>query len=143
MGSVYRPKYTDRHGNQRESAIWWMAFYSDGRLIRESTEHTDYEEAKKVLKRKEGQAVDTVVVPGSASLRFEELAEAVVDDYLTNRKKDIRNLNARLKNHVLPYFGKRKALSIDTALIKKYIRKRQEEGAANATINQDAYSDPS
>ena len=28
MGSIYRPKYKDRHGAERESAVWWIQYYS-------------------------------------------------------------------------------------------------------------------
>ena len=50
MGSIYRPKYKDRHGETRESAVWWISYYTHGRQIRESTETADYGDAKEKLK---------------------------------------------------------------------------------------------
>jgi hypothetical protein len=55
MGSIYRPKYTDRHGEERQSALWWIQYYSNGRKIRESTETADFGDAKALLKKKEGE----------------------------------------------------------------------------------------
>ena len=40
MGTLFRPKYTDRHGITQESAIWWVRFRQHGQTVRESTETT-------------------------------------------------------------------------------------------------------
>lgn len=56
MGSIYRPKYKDRHGAERESAVWWIQYYSHGRKIRESTDTSDLADAKEYLKKQEGEA---------------------------------------------------------------------------------------
>lgn len=49
MGSIYRLTYRDRHGKKRESAFWWISYYSHGKQIRESTDATDLAEAKDKL----------------------------------------------------------------------------------------------
>jgi len=46
MGSIYRPKYKDRHGQEQTSAVWWIQYYSRGRKIRVSTDTAEYSEAK-------------------------------------------------------------------------------------------------
>ena len=56
MGSLFRPKYTDRHGAEREISVWRAKYYVGGKAIRESTETADLGEAEDFLKRKEGDA---------------------------------------------------------------------------------------
>jgi integrase len=137
MGSIFRPKYKDRHGQERQISKWWIAYYSNGRLIREGTDTEDYEEARKQLKRKEGAAVDRPIKPGMQSIRFKDLAEAVIDDYVANERKSQRDIKQRFKDHILPAFGNQKATSIDTAAIKKYTKDRRAAGAAKATVNRE------
>ncbi len=31
MGSIYRPKYKDRNGVKKESQVWWIKYYVNGR----------------------------------------------------------------------------------------------------------------
>jgi hypothetical protein len=56
MGSIYRPKYKDRQGIERESSVWWTSYYTHGRQIREGTETADLGDATEKLKQKEGAA---------------------------------------------------------------------------------------
>jgi integrase len=46
-------------------------------------------------------------------------------------------LNIRLTKHILPVLGKRRASSITGADIKKFVAKRQGEGASNGAINRE------
>lgn len=36
MGAIYRPKYLDRHGEIRESEVWWVRFRQHGKTERQS-----------------------------------------------------------------------------------------------------------
>lgn len=137
MGSIYRPKYKDRHGTTRESSRWWIAYYCNGRLIREGTETNDYAEARAELKKREGAAVDRPVKNNTRVLRFKELAEALIEDYALNDRKSLRDVKQRLRDHILPEFGNRRVVSIDPGSIRKYITKRRGEGAAKATVNRE------
>ena len=46
MGSIYRPQYRDRHGNYRESSIYWIQYFVGGKRERENTHSESYEDAK-------------------------------------------------------------------------------------------------
>lgn len=141
MGSIYRPKYTDRHGQERESAVWWIQYYSHGRKMRESTDTADYETAKDLLKKREGEAVDGKVLPEMRRrIKFKELADIEVNDYKKNHRSSLSDLQIRLEKHVLPFFGHMKAAAIALADVDRYIVMRQEEGAANGTINRELTS---
>ena len=137
MGSIFRPKYKDRHGTERESAVWWIQYYSRGRKIRESTETTDAGEAKDFLKRKEGDATKGPAFVTSRRITFEELAKDLQNEYKANGRDSLRDLEARMRLHILPAIGKRKAVSITTADINAFVVQRKGEGATNAGINRE------
>ena len=107
MGSIYRPKYKDRRGQERESAVWWIQYYSRGRKIRESTESADYGEAKDRLKKREGEAVDNQVPTVSRKIILPDLLQDLVNDYKINGYRSLKDLERRLNLHIIPFFGKR------------------------------------
>lgn len=138
MGSLYRPKYTDRHGQERESAVWWIQYYSHGRKIRESTDTVDFGEAKEALKKREGEATKGRTTKSmERKVLFAELAELVAKDYELNRYRSAVDIELRHRLHILPYFGKMKASRISEADIDDYILQRRSEEASNATINRE------
>ncbi|MBZ5500501.1 MAG: site-specific integrase [Acidobacteriia bacterium] len=138
MGSVYRPKYKDRHGQERTSSLWWIAYYQNGRLIRESTETADYDAAKDILKTREGDVAKGLpVLPKHGRVLFSELTADVILDYEINDKKSLADLKRRIKLHLAPVFGERRAATIKTSEIREYIGARRNEGAKNATINRE------
>jgi hypothetical protein len=117
VGSIYRPKYKDTTtGEARESAIWWALFYVHGRRYRESTETTDYNEAKDFVKKREGQAASGLSIPKRAkSVTFADLAALEVNDYEKNERRSIQDLKIRFDKHILPVFGPMKANRIRPA----------------------------
>ncbi len=136
MGSIYRRKWKDKNGNVRESDVYWIKYYSDGRPMRESSEGTKESDARKLLKLREGEVVKGVPVMPKR-VRFSELAEDVVNDYRVNGRRSLRDLEMRLRRHVLPFFGHRRAASISKADVNRFILKRLGEGASNGEINRE------
>lgn len=53
MGPLYRPRYKAADGSVREAAVWWLKYRVQGRVVRESSGTTSYEEAKRLLKLRE------------------------------------------------------------------------------------------
>ncbi|MBN2321241.1 MAG: tyrosine-type recombinase/integrase [Acidobacteria bacterium] len=137
MGSIYRPKYKDAQGNKRQSGIFWIQYYSHGRRIRESTECTDFSDAKEKLRQREGEATKGPVFVTSRKITFNELAQDLENEYTANGRKSLRDLKTRLRLHILPEFGSLRAVRISTADINRYVVKRKEEGATNAGINRE------
>lgn len=64
---------------------------------------------------------------------MEDLAGMIKTDYLVNGRRATNRLRTALK-HLCGFFGKRRALDINTARLKSYIAYRQAEGTANASI---------
>ena len=70
-------------------------------------------------------------------MKFSELATDVVNDYRVNAKRSIDDLETRLKDHILPFFGEARASAFTTIEIRKYVDRRQDQGASNGTINRE------
>ena len=70
-------------------------------------------------------------------MKFAELAEDMITDYQVNEKRSLRDLEMRLRLHILPFFDQRRAASITTADINKYVAQRQEARASNGTTNRE------
>jgi integrase len=126
MGSIYK------RGN-----IYWIKYYRFGKPYRESTKSKKEADAKRLLKKREGEISDGKL-PGIyfEKVRFDELAEDHLMDLEINQKKTIKRTAASLK-HLRQVFEPVRVVDITTDRIRKYIKGRIEEGAANATINRE------
>jgi integrase len=139
MGSVYR---------QKDRKTWMIRYSHDGRRRVESSGSTVYDEAVKLLHKREGAIADGRPVSTHAGrLRFETAAADVVNDYLVNGKKSIADVRRRIKLHLTPFFGGRKMITITTTTVRAYVAHRQATvehddgtetpGASNAQINRE------
>ena len=138
MGSLYRPKYRGSDGTQKESAIIWMKYRDAlGVLRRESSGTEKEQEARRLLKQREGAAVEgRVVVPRADRITIGELAEHLKADYKANGRRSGDRLALSL-THLLPVFGARKAITLTSADVTAYRVERQAAGAAAATVNRE------
>ena len=69
MGTIYRPKYKNKKTKEvKQSAVYWIKYYRNGKPYRESTKSTKEADAKRLLKRREGD-VATASCPGFISTR--------------------------------------------------------------------------
>ena len=147
MGSLYRPKYAPAGWKfrdakaasvLRESEVWWIKYRNAlGVLCRESTETTKEQEAKRILRRKEGAAESgRVEAPRASKITVAELATALTADYTANGRRSLDRLELSLA-HLLPFFGPQRALQVTSTRVTEYKVARQAAGAAAATINRE------
>lgn len=128
MGMIYK---------QSKSRFWWIKYYRDGRPFRESTGTEKESEARRILREREGDiARGRPVVPRADRIRFEELAEDLLNDYRINARRSLDRVEWALK-HLRAQFGGSRVLTITTPAIRSYMEKRQKEGAKNGTINRE------
>jgi len=114
-----------------------MKYYIEGRPIQEGTKTFDRAEAIRILKEREGDIARGLYSgPRVYRTRFEDLAALVKQDYEMNKRKTARRLGEYML-HLKPFFQKMRAIRITTERIKAYIVKRQNYGAASATINRE------
>jgi integrase len=125
MGSVYR------RGN-----IWWIKYYRNGNSFRESSKSRNVSDAKRLLRRREGE-IATGEFLAAERVRFEELAEDFLKDYRANNRKSFIWAKRRLEQHLAPFFGGLRALEITTDQVRAYTEKRQQQGASNGSINRE------
>lgn len=69
--------------------------------------------------------------------KVDELAVSFLRDYRINERKSIDDVEARWKLHLKPFFGGMRAVDVTSEQLARYIDKRQQEGAANATVNRE------
>jgi len=147
VGSLYRRKYAPAGqtyavakaaGTLREAGDWWMK-YRDlrGVIHRESSGTSNHADAKRLLKLREGRAAEgKPILPRADKVTIDEITGDLKAEYRANNRRSIDRLEDSLE-HVLAFFGGRRATQVSAADIDKYIAARREAGAANATINRE------
>ena len=126
MGSIYQ-----------QGKIYWIKYYRAGKPYYESTKTQDISIAKRKLKIREGEVADNRFT-GLQSERvvFDDLIQGIRDDYRIMGNKSVDRIDFCLKHLKISFSGV-KVINITTASVTRYIVKRQDEGAQNATINRE------
>jgi integrase len=126
MGMIYK-----------RGKVYWIKYYRNGKPYRESVRSNKEADAKKLLKKREGEIGDGKL-PGIYfdKVRFDELAEDFLRDYRINGKKSLKRAEASV-NHLKTEFKGVRIPDITTPRIQAYIEKRFEEDASNGTINRE------
>ena len=115
---------------KRRGQIWWIRYYKNGRRYEESSGSAKEAEAKSLLRLREGDIQRGVALtPKVGRIRVDEAAKDVVNDYRTNRKRSLDDVERRIELHLKPFFGNRRMASIRRADIREYIDSRQKETA--------------
>src|SRR5688572_25334593 len=118
---------------RKRGKFYQIRYYRDGQRIEESTGFTKYDEARDLLKKREGAIADGVPITAkSTRLTFDDAAKDVISDYTVNGKKSKADLERRITLHLTPVFGGRTLNSITTADLRAFAAKRLEAGASNA-----------
>ena len=141
LGFVYQPVYVDkRTGERKTAATWWVQNSVRGKRFRESSGSSNRNMAIKLLKllkdRLGAAAQGRPFGPNVDRTRFEDLAEMLVEDYRANGRRSLERIEGALKD-LRGFFGDHLALDITSDRITSYIKWRQDEGAAAATINRE------
>jgi len=124
MGSIYKRGQT-----------YWLECYRNGKPYYESTKSTKETDAKRLLAKRQGE-ISEGKLPGVYfdRVKFDELAEDFLTDYRVNQKKSLVKAERSVR-HLKEYFEGFRVTQITTPKIQNYIEARQDEGAANASIN--------
>ncbi len=126
MGSIFK-----------RGSVYWIKYYRNGKPYRESTRSSKEVDAKRLLKLREGE-ISLGKLPGVRFERilFDDLSKDLVADYRINNKRSLSRAEGSVK-HLAGFFEGSRVIDITTPRIREYIEGRQEEGAANATINRE------
>lgn len=113
---------------KRRGRIWWIRYYKNGKRYEESSGSTKEAEARSLLRLREGDIERGVALtPKVGRIRFDEAANDMLNDYRTNRKRSLDDVERRIELHLKPFFGNRRMAAITTADIREYIDSRQKE----------------
>lgn len=121
---------------QKGSVNWYIKYHINGKPYTEASGSPDRRVAEKLLKDRIAKKTLGQLIPGTDRVTFENMATDVTNDYKVNGKKSFNRMVDSL-DHLKSYFGGYKAQAITTDRIKAYSLERQENGAANGTINRE------
>ncbi len=116
---------------------WWIKYYHNGEMVRESSGSGKKMIAKELLAKREAD-IAYGRTPGVhfEKVLFKDLAEDFLRDYRINKKRSLARADLCVRK-LKRSFGRDSVPAITTPRINQYIEKRMEEGAANATINRE------
>ncbi len=126
MGSIYK-----------RGSVYWIQYYRNGKPYRETTKSKKEADAKRLLKRREGE-ISEGKLPGIYfdKVKLDDLAEGFLRDYRINKRKSL--VRAEISTgHLKRCFEGYRVPEITTPRIEAYIEGRMAEGAANASINRE------
>ena len=122
----------------RAQSIWWIKYHVSGRPQCVSSQSKKKEDAKRLLKTREGDVVNGGPIPAHGGrVTFEDAAADLITDYTTNRRRSLRVVELRLMKHLAPYFAHRPLITISTVDVRAYTARRLAQGASNAAVNRD------
>lgn len=126
MGSIYK-----------RGAVYWLKYYRNGKPYRESAKTEKESEAKRLLKKREGE-ISEGKIPGVyfEKVRFNNLSDDFLSDYRVNGRKSLKRAE-RSVNQLKAFFDNDRVPSITTPRIQGFIEKRLAEGKENGTINRE------
>lgn len=108
-----------------------------GRAYSESTHTSDPRLAERLLRARLATKDEDFLEPKTRRTRVDELADDLVREYRINNRRSIGNLETRWKKHLQPFFGGMRAVQVNPADLARYVDERQQQGAANGTINRE------
>jgi integrase len=132
-----RPRGTGSIYQQPGSRFLWVAYSVNGKLVRESSKSEKLTDAQNLLKKRSGEAeTGNLVTSEVRRITVAKLFETLLVEY-RNKKQDVVWAKGRWTKHLDPFFGGMRAANVGTRQLAAYIFKRQEEKAANGTINRE------
>ena len=105
-GSVFRPRYKDRHGVTRKSNVWWIQFHDlAGKRRREATTATNAKGAEAALRKRladveAGKPIET----SPATVTLADLWKIVALDYDENKRRSKKRAEQAWA-HLGDFFG--------------------------------------
>jgi integrase/recombinase XerD len=121
----------------RRGNIWWVKIYDrDGEPISQSSGSTDYEDAKKLLQKMQGEKARGEISGGAPDkVRISELLDDVLESDIEESTRKVWRLV--VEKNIRPFFGEIKAARLTTEKMKAYRKKRLGDGRSDATANRE------
>ncbi len=106
-GSVYR-----------QGRFWWIQYqHPDGTRRKESTRSERRPVALRLLRTRIGAGANNLpVIARAEQLTFHDAAQAVINNFVANKKQSEDVVRRRIRLHLLPYFGGRRLIGITSPM---------------------------
>jgi len=115
-----------------------LEYWRDGRQYRESAKSAVWDDADRLLKRRQGELVTGKFTGlGPERIKVNQLLDNLIEDYVLHERKSTYDVKHRLDRNVRPALGDLRAAEVTQAHVKRYLQARRRAGAANATINRE------
>ena len=125
-------------GLWRRGRMWWMKYYVDRYPVFESTKTRNKKRAEEVLRQKMSEVeLNQLPDPGSKRLRVVDLLNGLLSDYELRGRASKKQLESRMRLHLIPLLGPIKALDFGRRQVDAYVRQRRQQDAADAAINRE------
>src|SRR5262245_63668132 len=90
MGSIFRPTYRAANGTRRAAAVWWLKYRAQGRVVRQASGTDNAQEARCILKIREGKATEgQPVMPRADKITVDALLDTLKADYQANGRRSL------------------------------------------------------
>ena len=122
----------------RRGRIWWIKYYRNGKAFRESSKSERVSDAKRLLRRREGETGNGESWSlKTERVRFEELADDFLNEYRANNRKSIIWAKRRIDQHLMRFFGGFRVAHITTYHVRAYTAndKRKVRATEASTAN--------
>ncbi|MEX0804086.1 MAG: site-specific integrase [Candidatus Binatia bacterium] len=140
FGSIFRKSFKRKRADGSEyvyeSPTWEIAYYHHGQELRESSGSSEEKDAIRLLKKRIQDLGRGIVGTKEERVTFEQLTDDLKNDYTINARRSLASVELSI-SHLEKFFAGDKARHITTDRIRTYIAKRQEQGAANGSINRE------
>ena len=136
-GGLFRERYRSKKtGQLKVCRTWIMKLWVGGKPLKRSSRTTSRAVANKQLEQWKAQIRQGTYVPDADQTRFDDLATLLLDEYRANARKSLDRAEDAV-SHLEGFFSGWRAQAISTDRILAYVRHRQQQKAANATINRE------
>src|SRR5258705_6194791 len=136
-GSLFRERYRDRTtGQLKVCRTWMMKLWVGGKPLKGSARTISRAVASHQLEQWKAQIRQGTYVPDADQTRFDDLATLLLDEYRANGRESLGRAAAAV-DHLKEFFTGWRAQALSSDRVLGYVRHRQQQRAANATINRE------
>lgn len=137
-GSVYKKTKKGPDGVMHELPNFYIQYFVNGHMYRESTGTDIYNKAMALLKKRYAEAeAGTLQTAEIKHVLVGELLDDLYADYTQYHPQSADRFAKHVIAHLRPHFGQILASKLSTSDLKKYITARLKDGAAQASVNRD------
>ena len=125
-------------GLWRRGRVWWIKYYVDRYPVFESAKTRDKKRAEDFLRQRLAEVeLDQLPDASPRSLTVRDLLKGLVSDYELRGRASKKQLESRIRLHLLPLLGPIRAQEFGNRHVAAYVQQRRQQDASDAAINRE------